>query len=308
MPLGYLYALAAYFLWGVFPLYWKPLHAIPATQLIGHRIVWSFLFMLAVLAAQRKLRDLRPWLHQPKVLATYGFAALLLASNWLTYVWGVTHGHVVEASLGYFINPLLSVLLGLVVLKERLRPRQWAAIGLATAGVVYLTAAHGRLPWIALVLAATFSLYGLVTKTAALDAANGLTLETGLLFLPALTFLLWQEAQGQGAFGHAGRQANALMLAAGAVTAVPLLFFGAAARRIPLSALGILQYLAPTLQFLLGVLVFHEPFTFTHVVGYGLVWAGVAVFMAESLHHYRGRLQRAALESSEAATSAAGEG
>lgn len=278
MNAGYLYALIAYLLWGLFPIYWKPLGGIPATQLIGHRIVWAFLFMVVLLAVLGQLGRLRHLLTDRRVVRIYAFAGLLLAGNWLTYVWGVTHGHVVEASLGYFINPLFSVLLGLVVLKERLYRWQWVAIGLATTGVAYLTWTYGRLPWIALALAGTFGLYGLVTKTASLDAMDGLTLETGLLFVPALGFLVWSEWQGQGAFGHVSLAQNALMVGAGAVTAVPLLFFGAAARRVPLSALGILQYLAPTLQFLLGVLVFHEPFTPVHLVGYSLVWAALVIF------------------------------
>lgn len=281
MTAGYLYALLAYFLWGLFPVYWKQLENIPATQLIGHRIVWSFVFMVLLLAGLGQLHRLRPLLRDKGVVRTYALAGLLLAGNWLTYVWAVTHGYIVEASLGYFINPLFSVLLGLVVLRERLRPWQWAAIGLAALGVGYLTLIYGRLPWIALVLTATFGLYGLVTKTAPLDALDGLTLETGLVFLPAAGFLLWQEGQGHGAFGHAGFNATLLMLGSGVVTAVPLLFFGLAVRRIPLSVVGILQYLAPTLQFLLGVLVYHESFSQTHLVGYSLVWLALAIFWVE---------------------------
>lgn len=281
MNTGYLYALAAYVLWGLFPVYWKQLDGIPATQLIGHRIVWSFVFLLIVLVALGQLGRLRGLLRNRAIVRTYGLAGLLLAGNWLTYVWAVTHGYIVEASLGYFINPLFSVLLGLVVLKERLRPWQWVAIGLATLGVGYLTITYGRLPWIALTLAGTFGIYGLVTKTAPLDALDGLTLETGLLFLPAAVFLLWNEAQGVGAFGHVGGTANLLMLGAGAVTAVPLLFFGVAARRVPLSAVGILQYVAPTLQFLLGVLAYHEPFTQIHLIGYSLVWLALIIFWVE---------------------------
>ncbi len=281
MNLGYLYALLAYFLWGLFPVYWKQLEHIPATQLIGHRIVWSFVFMVLFLAVTRQLGRLRPLLRDRKVVRTYALAGMLLAGNWLTYVWAVNHGYIVEASLGYFINPLFSVLLGLVVLHERLRPWQWVAIGLATLGVAYLTVTYGRLPWIALILTATFGLYGLVTKTAPLDAIEGLTLETGLIFLPAAGFLLWHEIQGTGAFGHSGLTANLLMLGSGAVTAVPLLFFGLAVRRVPLSVVGILQYLAPTLQFLLGVLAYHEPFTQTHLVGYSLVWLALIIFWVE---------------------------
>jgi chloramphenicol-sensitive protein RarD len=296
MDAGYFYALMAYLIWGLFPIYWQPLEAIPATQLIGHRIVWSFVFMVAFLVALRQTRRLKPLLRERRVVLTYGFAGLLLAGNWLTYVWGVTHGHIVEASLGYFINPLFSVLLGLLVLKERLRRWQWLAVGLAAAGVAYLTWSYGRLPWIALALTLTFGLYGLVTKTAALDAIDGLTLETGLLFLPALAFLLWTESQGRGAFGHAGALANAMMIGTGVVTAVPLLFFGAAARRVPLNVLGILQYLAPTLQFLLGVLAYHEPFTRTHLVGYGLVWLALLIFWVEGGSQRRRQTRQVAPE------------
>ncbi|HEY57864.1 MAG TPA: EamA family transporter RarD [Anaerolineae bacterium] len=281
MNQGYIYALLAYFLWGLFPVYWKQLEGIPAIQLIGHRIVWSFVFMVLLLTVMGQLNRLRPLLRDGRVVHTYALAGLLLAGNWLTYVWAVTHGYIVEASLGYFINPLFSVLLGLVVLRERLRPWQWTAIGLATVGVGYLTLIYGRLPWIALALTATFGLYGLVTKTAPLDALDGLTLETGLIFLPAAGFLLWQELQGRGAFGHMGLTADLLMLGSGAVTAVPLVFFGLAVRRVPLSVVGILQYLAPTLQFLLGVLAYHEPFTPTYLVGYSLVWLALVIFWVE---------------------------
>lgn len=284
---GYLYAFAAYFLWGLFPLYWKQLHHVPATQLIGHRFVWSFVFLLALLAATRQLDRLKPLLHDRKVVRTYALAGALLALNWLTYVWAVNHNYVVEASLGYFINPLFSVLLGMVVLKEQLRRWQGIAVGLAAIGVLYLTFTYGRLPWIALTLTATFGLYGLVTKIAPLDALDGLTLETGLLFLPALGYLLWADAQGTGAFLHSDLASNLLMAGTGVVTAVPLLCFGAGARRVPLSVIGIMQYLAPTLQFLLGVLVYHEPFGGADLPGYALVWLALVIFMSDSLHAAR---------------------
>lgn len=283
MNIGYIFAFAAYFLWGLFPLYWKQLQHVPAIQLIGHRFVWSFVFLLGVLASTRQLGRLRSLLRDGRVVRTYALAGSLLALNWLTYVWAVNAGYVVEASLGYFINPLFSVLLGMLVLKERLRRWQWVAVGLAAAGVLYLTVTYGRLPWIALTLTATFGLYGLVTKVAPLDALDGLTLETGLLFLPALGYLVWLEVHGQGAFLHVDALSNWLMMGAGAVTAVPLLFFGAAARRVPLSVIGIMQYLAPTLQFLLGVLVYHEPFGGTDLIGYGLVWLALVIFMSDGL-------------------------
>ncbi len=278
---GYLYALTAYFLWGMFPIYWKWLHQVPAGQLIGHRIVWSFLFMLVLLTLLRQTHRLPHLLRERRIVQVYALAALLLALNWLTYVWAVNAGFIVEASLGYFINPLFSVLLGRLVLKERLRPWQWVAVGLAVLGVLYLTALYGRLPWIALTLALTFGLYGLVTKVAPLDALDGLTLETGLLFLPALVFLLWSDWRGVGAFLHADGLSNLLMVGTGVVTATPLLCFAAAARRIPLSEVGILQYLAPTLQFLIGVFLYHEPFGRRDLIGYVLVWTALLLFWAE---------------------------
>lgn len=278
---GVLYGVAAYVIWGLSPVYWKSLHAVPAIQLVGHRIVWSFLFLVAVLGITGQVGRLRSLIRNRRVVAVYTAAACLLASNWLIYVWAVNAGFVVESSLGYFINPLISVLLGMVVLKERLRPWQWAAVGLATVGVAYLTVSYGRLPWIALTLAGTFSIYGLVTKMAPLDALDGLTLETGALFIPALGFLVWADGQGGGAFLRTGIKNDVLLAGAGAFTAVPLLLFGASARRIPLSVVGILQYLAPTLQFLLGVLVYREPFGLTQFVGYACVWIALLVFWGE---------------------------
>ncbi len=287
MNAGYLYAFAAYFLWGLFPLYWKQLKSIPATQLIGHRIVWSFVLLVLVFAVRRQLNRLRELVRDRQVVRTYALAGALLALNWLTYVWAVNAGFVVESSLGYFINPLFSVLLGMLVLKERLRPWQWVAVSLAAIGVISLTLTYGRLPWIALTLTATFGLYGLVTKIAPLEALDGLTLETGIIFLPALAYLIWVERQGTGAFLHTDLTANLLMIGTGAVTAIPLWFFGTAARRVPLSVIGIMQYLAPTLQFLIGVLVYHESFGGTDLIGYGLVWLAVVIFMSDSLHASR---------------------
>lgn len=283
MSIGAIYALLAYIIWGLFPAYWKQISAVPATQIIGHRIVWSFLFMLALTTASKGTGRLKAILADKRTVGVYSLVGALLAGNWLTYVWAVNNGHVVEASLGYFISPLLNVLLGLLVLKERLYPRQWAAIALATAGVVYLTATYGRLPWIALLLAGTFGLYALLTKTAALDAAEGLTLATGAVFLPALAFLIWQEAQGKGAFLHAGIKTSLMLAGGGAVTAVPLLLFMLGVRRAPLSVVGLLQYVAPSLQFLLGVFAYGENFTAQHLVGYALVWAALAIFGADAL-------------------------
>ncbi len=284
---GILYALGAYVMWGLFPLYWKQLEGMPALQIIGHRIGWSFILLLLVVLVTRQWAAFRAAAMQKRTIRIYLVAAVLISVNWFTYVWAVNRGFVVETSLGYYINPLFSVLLGVTVFRERLRLVQWAPIGLAALGVIYLAFHYGSLPWIALTLAFTFGLYGMVKKTAPLGSLYGLTLETGLLFLPALAYLGWCEYVGQGAFLHSTAQANWLMVGAGLVTTVPLLFFASAAPRVPLTLIGILQYINPTMQFLLGVLVYKEPFTHDRLIGFGLVWAGLILFWAEGLYARR---------------------
>jgi len=283
MNRGIWYAIAAYTAWGVLPVYWKWLHQVGALQQLSHRIVWSFLMLLAFLLLVRQWPAFRKAALGPRVLRTYLVAAALIGVNWLTYVWAVNAGFIVETSLGYFINPLLSVLLGVIILHERLRRPQWIAVGLAAAGVIYLTLTYGSLPWIALTLAFSFGLYGLVKKMAPLGALHGLTLETGLLFVPMLLYLIFAEGRGEGAFLHTDGVSTLLIIGAGVVTVVPLLMFAAAVRLLPLSLMGILQYIAPTLQFLIGVLIFKEPFTSTQLVGFSLVWLALIVFTSESL-------------------------
>jgi chloramphenicol-sensitive protein RarD len=278
---GLLYALGAYLVWGLFPLYWKLLKSVPATQLIGHRILWSFVLVVGVLLAMRKWNDFRAAASDRKTVRTYLIAAVLVGLNWYIYVWAVNAGCIVESSLGYFINPLLSVLLGVIFFRERLRPFQWVPVGLAAIGVAYLAVEYGRLPWIALSLAFTFGFYGLVKKMAPLNSFYGVALETGVLFVPALLFLVYQEWLGVGAFLHSPPALNLLMIGAGLVTTVPLVMFASAARRIPLSMIGILQYITPTLQFLLGVFVYKESFSATQAVGFGIVWVGLVVFWVE---------------------------
>jgi len=281
MKRGAWQAVGAYLAWGLFPLYWKQIESVPALELIGHRIAWSFVTLVAIAAVTGKTgAPLRP---RGRVLAIFTLSAVLISVNWFTYVWAVNGGFVVETSLGYFINPLVSVLFGVLVLGERLRRPQWLAIGLAAGGVAYLTLAHGSLPWIALVLAVSFGSYGLVRKIAPLDSFDGLTLETGLLFLPAVAYLGYTEHAGRGAFLHAGPFSDVLLVGAGPVTTVPLLLFASAARRIPLSLMGVLQYIAPTVQFLLGVLVYKEPFDRAQLVGFALVWTALVVFGTEGL-------------------------
>jgi chloramphenicol-sensitive protein RarD len=278
---GILYAFGAYFIWGLVPIYWKLLKHIPATQLIGHRIVWSFVLLAAILLVMRKWSELRRAVSSGRVILIYFAAAVLCGFNWFIYVWAVTSGYIVECSLGYFINPLLSVLLGVIFLRERLRLFQWIAIGLAAAGVIGLTLVYGRLPWIALGLAFTFGFYGLVKKTAPLNSLNGLTLETGILFVPGLFFLVYQDSIGRGAFSHAGLGPDLLMIGAGLVTTIPLLLFASAAQRIPLTLIGILHYITPTLQLLLGVLIYKEAFSVTQALGFGVVWMGLIIFCIE---------------------------
>ena len=283
---GLLYALGAYIMWGLFPIYWKWLQAVPALQVIGHRIVWSFVLLVVVIIGTRQWTKFRSTLTL-RILGIYFVAGLLLSVNCLIYVWGVNSGHIVETSLGYFINPLLSVLLGMIFLGERLRPAQWFAIGLAAFGVIYLTVTYGSLPWIALSLAFTFGFYGLVKKVAPLGSLYGLTLETGLMFLPALGYLIFAESTGQAAFGHIGTVSVLLLVGAGVVTTIPLLMFASAARRIPLTMIGVMQYIAPTLQFLLGVLIYKEPFATSKLIGFGMVWIALIVFWTEGLAAHR---------------------
>jgi chloramphenicol-sensitive protein RarD len=287
MNKGLWYAIGAYLTWGLFPIYWKWLAQVPAIQLIGHRIDWSFVMLLALILVTRQWKKFRMAALTGRVLRIYFISALLIGANWLIYVWSVNAGYIVEASLGYFINPLFSVLLGVVFLRERLRPLQWLPVGLAAAGVLYLTFIYGSLPWIALSLAFTFGLYGLVKKTAPLGSLYGLTLETGLLFLPALAYLLYVNATGSGAFLHSSPTANLLMVGAGLVTIVPLLMFSSATRQIPLSLVGILQYITPSMQFLLGVLVYREAFSSHQLLGFGIVWLGLIIFWAEGFFAHR---------------------
>lgn len=289
MNKGIGYAVAAYGLWGLLPIYWKWLHTVPAVEVIGHRILWSFLTLAIAIAAMRQGRGFLSAVRQPGVLRVYLAAAALIGVNWLVYVWAVNSGFIVETSLGYFINPLVSVVLGVAFLGERLRLGQWVPVGLAAAGVVYLTAVYGSLPWIALTLAGSFGTYGLVKKTAPLNSVYGLALETGLLAPLALVYLAWVESAPPGAFLHPGPATALLLAGAGVVTTVPLLLFASAAQRIPLSMVGILQYIAPTIQFLLGVFVYGEPFSAHQFVGFGLVWAGLIFFSVEGLLTYRAR-------------------
>ncbi|MFM2054854.1 MAG: EamA family transporter RarD [Pseudomonadota bacterium] len=283
MRRGVLLASFAYGIWGLFPLYFRLLADVDAREVLGHRIVWSLAFVALALAVRRHAGWLGPALRDGKVVRLFGTTALLIAVNWYTYIWAVTHDRVVEASLGYFITPLANVLTGRLVLGERLRPAQWAAVGLAAAGVAWLTVAQGTPPWIALVLAASFSTYGLLRKTAPLGALEGLTLETLALAPFAAAGLAWAAAHGASAFVEGPAPTRALLVAAGPLTAVPLLMFAAGARRIPMNVLGMLQYIGPTIQLALGVWLFGEPFAGARAQGFVLIWIACAVFSADLL-------------------------
>jgi chloramphenicol-sensitive protein RarD len=289
MNKGILYAAAAYILWGLLPIYWKLLDEVPAIEILSHRMVWSLLFVGLLLAYRRHWGWLRPALRNRRIVLTFLVTAVVLSLNWFVYIWGVNSGHIVETSLGYFINPLVNVLLGVIFLRERLRPGQLIAIVLAVAGVLYLTLSYGAIPWIALTLAFSFGLYGLLRKTAALASTEGLFLETALMFLPALLFLLFLEWQGMAAFGHLNLLTTFLLAFSGVATGLPLLLFAAGARLITLTNLGLLQYIAPTLQFLIGVVIYNEDFSRARVIGFTIIWVALLVYTAESLLTYRAR-------------------
>ncbi|MDA0818529.1 MAG: EamA family transporter RarD [Planctomycetota bacterium] len=283
MNTGYVYAAAAFILWGILPVFWKQLDTIPATQLVAHRVVWSTLVLLPLVWVTGHGQDLRAVFRSPQRLFRQALAAVFVGGNWLGFVWAVTNGRMIESSLGYFLNPLLSVLLGVFLLGERLRPVQWLAVAIAATGVAWLAGQYHHFPWIALFLAGSFCLYGLAKKKTSLPALSSLTVETLLLLTPAVVFLASEHAGGRGAFGQVGWQMSLLMMASGVITAVPLLCFSVAAQRIPLSAIGLMQYLGPSLQFLLGLFVYEEPFDAGKLVGFVIVWIALAIYAASAL-------------------------
>lgn len=293
MNRGIVYALSAYLLWGFLPVFWKAVQVATPLEILSHRVVWSLLLLVGLLLYRRQWGWLAKAVSDRRTLLTFIGTAVLLAINWLTYIWAVNAGHVVESSLGYFINPLVNVLFGVLFLQEQMRPGQWAAIGLATLGVLYLTISLGSLPWIGLTLAFSFAAYGLLRKTAQLNSLEGLTFETSFLFLPALGYLLYLGFTGHAVFGHTAPTTTLLLVLTGVFTAFPLLLFGAGARRIPFSLVGILQYIAPTIQFVLGVYLYGEPFSLNKLVGFGLIWLALAVYSGESL--WRRRVNAVAL-------------
>lgn len=283
MRSGIIYAALAFFCWGLFPIYFHALGEVPPLQILAHRMLWSLAFLLILLLLRRDWKWLQV-VRQPRVFFSFVLSALLLSANWLVYIWSVMNHHVIEASLGYFINPLVNIVLGYLILKERMRPLQWAAIGVAALGVAWLTWQAGTVPWIALFLALSFGGYGLLRKTAALGPLEGLSFETIVLFPLAAGYVIWLTVQGQNVFiNTASDSTRWLLIMAGPLTAIPLLLFATGARKIPLSILGLLQYLSPTLQFLLGVWLFKEAFSADRLVGFVLIWSALALFAGEGL-------------------------
>ena len=290
-------AAASFVLWGLMPLYWHLLKAVPSLQIVAHRIVWSALMVVAWLLWTQGRGWLRIALARPRAAWMLALSGVLIGCNWGLYIWAVNAGHVVETSLGYFINPLLNVVIGVLFLRERLNPWQWLSVAIATTGVVWLTFNYGSFPWIALSLALSFGLYGLLRKLVAIDAVAGLGVESVYLLLPALALLFWGETHGSGGFlplnGVAGWGIGigVLLVVSGALTALPLIGFAYAVRRVPLSVVGLMQYIAPTLQFLLGVLVFHEAFDRDRAIGFGFIWVALAIYASDGL--WRSRRQSA---------------
>jgi chloramphenicol-sensitive protein RarD len=283
-------------MWGLVPLFWPLLEPAGALEILAHRFVWSFVFVGALLVAQRRVRRLGETIRDRRRMALLSAAAVLIAVNWYTYIYGVNSGHVVETALGYFINPLVTVLLGVFVLRERLRRLQWMAVGVATVAVAVLAIDYGRPPWIALTLAVSFGSYGLVKKTVgAVPAADGLAIEAGVVLIPACALLVVYELRGDGTFGHAGAGNALLLMSAGVVTAIPLLFFAASARRVPLVILGLLQFFAPVLQFLVGVVVRHEEMPPARWLGFALVWVGLVLFATDQVRIARTRRRASVL-------------
>ncbi len=284
---GVVYALAAFLIWGISPIYWKALRPVPALEIILHRIVWSFFLLVPLIILMRRWQEFMAILKNIRTLLILLVTALIVGGNWLLYIWAVNNDHLLQASLGYYINPLVNVVLGMVFLKERLRAPQILAVILATAGVLYLTLYYGEFPWIALTLAISFGFYGLIRKVAPVGSVVGLTLETLLLSIPALVYLFYLDSLGQGSIFRVSLKLDLMLIGCAVVTAFPLLFFTLGARRLYLSTMGLLQYIAPSCMFVLAVFLFHEPFASAQVVTFILIWTALAIYSVDSVRYYR---------------------
>jgi chloramphenicol-sensitive protein RarD len=284
---GVVYAASAFLIWGVSPIYWKALRAVPSFEIILHRIVWSFFFLLPLILFMRRWKDFVNALKNYRTLLILLFTALIISGNWLLYIWAVNTDNLLQASLGYYISPLVNVVLGMVFLKERLRPPQILAVLLAAAGVLYLTIYYGEFPWIALTLAVSFGLYGLIRKTAPVGSLVGLTVETLLLSIPALVYLFYLDSQGVGIIFRVSLKMDLLLMGCALATATPLLFFTLGARRLYLSTIGLLQYIAPSCMFLLAVFLFREPFLKAQVVTFIFIWTALTIYSSGSVQYYK---------------------
>ena len=287
MKSGFWATVGAFLIWGVFPIYWKALAEVPALQIMAHRLAWCFVLVAAYLTLRRGAAWWRPLVAQPRLLKLLCTSAVLIAANWWLYIWAVNAGHIVETSLGYFINPLVNVLLGVVVLKERLNRWQWLAVAVAASGVAWLTLQHGSPPWIALTLAISFGCYGLIRKVAVVESAPALGVESSILFVPVVVYLAWAQVTGVASFLQVSPAVDALLVASGLVTALPLILFAYGAQRIPYSLVGILQYIAPTLQLLCGVLLYGEPFTAVQAQGFACIWLALGIYAADGFLRWR---------------------
>ena len=279
---GVLYTLGAFTLWGVLPLYWRALKQVPSPQILAHRIFWAYVFVIVIVLFRRRWKDIRRSISSPRNWLTCSVSAFFIGVNWFLYVWAVNTDHVVETSMGYFINPIISVLLGILFLRERLGFWKSIAVLLALSGVLYMTVKYGQLPWIAVTLAVCFGMYGLMRKIANVDSITGLFVETSLLSPIVITYLVIQAASGKSSFGASTGLTHLLLIFSGVVTAMPIIWFAHGTRRIPLSTVGFIQYLAPSLQLVIAVLVFREPFTRIHLTSFGLIWGALLLF---SLSH-----------------------
>jgi chloramphenicol-sensitive protein RarD len=299
---GILYGVGAYTLWGAVPIFWPLVARAGALELLAHRVIWSLVICVVLLLTVVRWQDARSarrgwWgrIRRPRTLLLLTVAAAVVSVNWGVYIWAVNHGHVVETSLGYYINPILSILVGVVFLRERLAPLQWVSVGLAALAVLVLTFEYGQLPWIALTLATSFATYGVIKKQVNGGAVETLTVESAVLTPVALGYLAFLQATGSLTFGHLGWAHTLLLMASGLVTVIPLLFFASAATRLPLSTLGLLQYIAPTLQFLLGVLYFGEDMSLGRWIGFALVWLALVILTVYGVRQAR-RARRPAPE------------
>ena len=285
--LGVVYSSSAFLIWGISPIYWKAMQAVPAFEIILHRIVWSFILLVPLIIVMRRWQEFVDALKNTRALLILLLTALIVGGNWLLYIWAVNSGYMLQASLGYYINPLVNVVLGVIFLKERLRPLQMVAVGLAAVGVIYLTIYYGEFPWIALTLAVTFGFYGLIRKVAQVGSLVGLTVETLLLSIPALIYLFYLDSHGQGTIFRVSLKLDLMLMGCAPLTAIPLLCFTLGARRLYLSTLGLLQYIAPSCIFILAVFLYREPFSSAQVFTFILIWTALAIYSTDSMRYYR---------------------